>query len=58
MSEPNCAVIQQAEAPAEQHHDWFEMGKEDNGEVVSRCNRCKTLRYELNGAVRYQAPGQ
>lgn len=57
--EPKCEVPAPPPPPVTprgRDHVWVELGKEDSGEVVSRCGHCKTLRYELNGAVRYETP--
>lgn len=55
--EPTCAPPP-ASAPADpgHAHNWFVLGKEDNGETVSRCNHCHTLRYEKGGDTRYETP--
>ena len=39
-------------------HDFVPLGVEDNGEKVSRCGSCMTLKYEAeNGGVRYESHG-
>jgi hypothetical protein len=39
-------------------HGFADLGKEDNGEQVSRCGTCMTVRYVAEGgAVRYEVPG-
>ena len=47
-TEPQCKQTQ---------HDWFYMGKEDNGDLADRCNHCKALRFRTqhNEVLRYQA---
>jgi hypothetical protein len=37
-------------------HSWFHLGREDNGEEVSRCGSCLSLKYEKDGRVRYEVP--
>lgn len=38
-------------------HSFFVLGIEDNGEEVSRCGSCMTLKYVApGGAVRYVVP--
>ena len=48
--EPRCRQSARA-------HHWWELGKEDNGEKVERCNHCHALRYTTPaGRIRYEVP--
>lgn len=38
-------------------HSWFTLGREDSGEMASRCGNCMTVKYEASdGALRYEVP--
>ena len=37
-------------------HSWAKLGKEDNGEEVSRCGNCLVHKYEGKDGTRYEDP--